>query len=805
MPPGPPLEYRFGRFRLVPGERRLWDGDRPVKLGGRALDTLVVLVHERERAVPKGELMERVWPRLVVEENNLQVQIASLRRILGRDAIATIPGRGYQFTQRLTDADDAGPPRPQPRAHDLPRPLTRFVGREADVAELAQALAGTRLLTLTGIGGCGKTRLAIELAEAVLPTFADGVRFVDLASVAEPARVALCSAAVVGIREEPETPIEETLIHHLAGRQLLLVLDNCEHLLAACATLAERLLRALPRLHVLVTSREGFGIAGERVVPVRSLSFPAQGTRDTAALLEHEAVRLFVARVRDVAPDFRLDAGNALAVGDVCRRLDGIPLALELAAARARVLSVEQIRARLDDRFRFLTGSSRAMSRHQTLLATLQWSYEHLTPVEQSWLRCLSVFAGGWTLDAAVAVAGEGCDEVEAAERLARLFDQSLVSVERRARDEPRYAMLETVRQYAQDRLLECGESEVLRDRHFAYFLALAKRAHPALFTRDAGRWYRRLDQELSNLLAAHAWCDRAPAGAARGLEFASELRLYWVNRGLYTLGRQLDTEALARDGARERSIERARALFALGQHLDFFGRFGEAIAPLEEALAIARERGDDECAADCLEKLAYARALLGDAAGALACSDEELASTRPAGGYGLISALVTRSAVCRMRGDLDAAAAALEEALSLEAGDNVHASHVIRSELARVSIARGSLVQARTLLAEAIRLLNALGSTYQTMVALNVAALLAAAHGDWSRAVRLQATFDVALDAMGGYRNPHDDDRVLTELRHRPRAMLDGASRAAADAAGREMSLDAALDDALAWIERLG
>ena len=483
MPPSLPAEYRFDRFRLVPGERRLLEVDKPVKLGGRAFDTLLVLVQERERAVPKGELMERVWPRLIVEENNLQVQIAALRKILGQDAIATIPGRGYQFTRALDHAATPTAATPESK-HNLPRLLTSFVGRESDLAEYAQLLGQTRLLTLTGIGGCGKTRLSIKLAETMLPFFSDGVCYVDLAPIAEPERVALCVATAFGVREESDRPIEDTLIRHLADRHLLLVLDNCEHLLAACAALAEHLLLATAKLKVLVTSREGFGIAGERVVPVRSLTLPSQAIDDVQALLAAESVRLFVERAKEVAPEFGLSPGNADAIVEICRRLDGIPLALELAAARVKLLSVGQIRAKLNDRFRLLTGSSRAMSRHQTLLATLQWSYEHVTPDEQLWLRRLSVFVGGWTLEAATAIVSDERDEVEALERLGRLVDQSLVLVDRTDVDEPRYRMLETVRQYAQDRLNESVESAAVRDRHLAYFVAFVKHALPQFFTR---------------------------------------------------------------------------------------------------------------------------------------------------------------------------------------------------------------------------------------------------------------------------------------------------------------------------------
>ncbi len=687
--------------------------------------------------------------------------------------------------------------------NSLPQQLTSFIGRENDLAEYAQLLGQTRLLTLTGIGGCGKTRLAIKLSEAMLPAFADGVCYVDLAPIGEPERVALCVATAFGMREESDRPIEDTLIRHLADRHLLLVLDNCEHLLAACAALAERLLLATAKLEVLATSREGFGIAGERVVPVRSLSLPSRVTEDVQALLASESVRLFVGRAKEVAPEFALSPGNADAIVEICRRLDGIPLALELAAARAKLLSIEQIRAKLNDRFRLLTGSSRAMSRHQTLLATLQWSYEHVTPDEQRWLRRLSVFVGGWTLEAAAAIVSDEQDEVAALERLGRLVDQSLVLVDRADADEPRYRMLETVRQYAQDRLSESGETVAVRERHLAYFVAFAKHAHPQFFTREANRWYRRFDRELSNLLAAHAWCDRASGGATLGLELAANLRVYWVDRGLFVLGQQVFEEALARAGAERASRSAVGRCSAIGQHQNFHGRFADAIAPLEEALAIAREQGDDIYAANCLDKIAYARAYLGDVAGALAYVDEELDLRRRMGAtQEAATALITKAAICRMGADFDAAASCLEEALSLSDGEDLEALHVIRSDLARVAIARGRLDQARRSLVEAIRILGEVGSRFRTMVALDVAALLAAACGDWHRAARLQCTFDTTLDQMGGVQNPYDD-RVLAELRRKPKAMLDAESYAAAYEAGRSLSLEQALAETLEWLQQ--
>ena len=793
--------YRFGRFEVQPDERRLLGAGQPLAIGPRAFDVLVVLAERAGQLVTKDELLARVWPRSVVEENNLQAQVSALRRILGPATIETVPGYGYRLTAKVEAAIPASSSTSPRQMHNLPHPLTSFVGRENDLAQYAQILRNARLLTLTGIGGSGKTRLAIKLAEAELLSFPDGVWFVDLAAVAEPERVALTVATALGVREQPDKPIVETLILRFADRQLLLILDNCEHLLAACARFVEQLLLSAPNVRILVTSREELGVPGERIVRVRSLAFPPQGPHDVHALIAFEAVRLFVDRVKQVAAEFTLTTANSTAVAEICRRLDGIPLALELAAARAKLLSVDQICARLDDRFRLLKGS--AMSRHQTLLGVLAWSYEHLAPDEQVWLQRLSVFSGGWTLDAATAIAGQDCEELESLQRLERLVDMSLVVVTPSSPVGPRYSMLETVLQYAHDRLNESRESDVVRERHLRYFLAITRQADRDAFTRRVNQSYRRLDYELSNLLAAHAWCARSPEGEDLGLELAINLRLYWINRGLFALGEQVYDEALAREGIDSRSIHRARALYALGQHRNFCGHFADAIAPLEASLSIARERADDECAGNCLDKLAFAYGFLGDGARALAYVEEEL-ETRRRSGHEISSALTTRGSIYRMLGDYAAAGNALEQALLNCDRENVDHKHTILTDIARVALSRGALDHAQATLSESIHLLRDFDSTYRSALALDVTSLLASARGDWQRAARLQCVCEGILSKMGDFRNPYDDP-ILAELRRKPWEMLDAEVSVAAHEAGRRYSLEEALAESLAWMHGFG
>ncbi len=368
--------------------------------------------------------------------------------------------------------------------NNLPAPLTSFVGRAQECAAVAELLASQRLVTLTGPGGTGKTRLALHVAADRLEQCSHGVWLVELAPLADPLLVPLAVASVLGLREEAGRPLLTVLTDYLRTRTLLLLLDNCEHLVDACAQLAETLLRSCPQLRILASSRESLGVAGEAPFRVPPLHTPdPRQLPELEAFAQYEAVRLFTERATSVLPSFRVTSGNMAALAQVCSRLDGIPLALELAAAHVNVLRVEQIAARLDDRFRLLTGASRsAVPRQQTLRALIDWSYDLLSALEQQVLRHLAVFAGGWTLEAAEAVcAGEGLEQERVLDVLSRLVDKSLVQAERVPGQEARYRMLETIRQYALERLAASGEADTIRRRHAEHYLAVAEMAEPHL------------------------------------------------------------------------------------------------------------------------------------------------------------------------------------------------------------------------------------------------------------------------------------------------------------------------------------
>jgi non-specific serine/threonine protein kinase len=793
--------FHFDRFILQRGERRLLADGQPVPLESRAFDLLSVLIDRAGQLVTKDELLERVWPNRVVEDANLHVHVSALRKALGPDSIATVAGHGYRFALHA-ERVDGEIPRPAVLGSNLPRPLTSFVGREDDLALLAGRLQSTRLLTLIGMGGCGKTRLAIKLAERVSASFPDGLRFVDLASVTDPRHVALAVATSIGVREEADKPIEATLCSRLADKQILLVLDNCEHLVEACAAIAGSILGTAAGPRVLVTSREALAIAGESVVRVRSLALPsADPDQDTRSLIAIEAVCLFVERARQVAPEFDLNEGNAAAVAEICRRLDGIPLALELAAARVKLLSVEQILGKLDDRFRLLTGGPRSISRHQTLLATLQSSYEYLTPDEQQCLLRLSLFASGWTLEAATAIGGYD-EEIQVVELLGRLIDKSLVLVDRTVAHGPRYSMLETVRHYAQDRLHAAGAGDDVRERHVAHFLEFARKAQANLFGESMRQWLERIDIELPNLLAAHAWCDRARDGTNQGLDLAVNLRTYWLARGLFVYGQRVYAEALARKSSDSRAMLRGRALYALGQHNYVLGRLHESLDPTLEALSIAREHADDELTVYCLDRISLAYGWLGQTKLALECCAEELAIATRTGDERLIGfALTARGGVCRVIGDFPAAVEAYEQALLLfEKAHDLHNLHNVLVNIARVSIARGALDRARETLAAAIRLVTEMGTLYRGHFALDATSRLAAAQDNWFAAARFQGASDAAVDKVGGVRTSFDDP-ILASLSSKPRAVLGSEAYDFAYERGRELSLEAALGEARVWL----
>lgn len=532
--------------------------------------------------------------------------------------------------------------------HNLPLQLSSFIGREKEQRQITDLIANDRLVTLTGAGGIGKTRLSIQAAYALLNNFPNGTWLVELAPLSDPALVPQVIVTTLGLIEHANRPPQTILTAFLQAKKLLLVLDNCEHLIQACAQLAETLLQACPDLHILATSREALSIAGETLYRVPSLTTPDPMHVTVDTLSNYESVQLFVERAQSALADFTLTQENAPAIAQVCHHLDGIPLALELAAARVKLLRVEEIAARLSDRFHLLTGGTRtALPRHQTLQAMIDWSYDLLPESERILLRRLSVFAGGWSLEAAETVCrGDGIETHEILDLLTQLLNKSLIITEHKQGQETRYWMLETIRQYARDKLWVAGEGEMMRQRHLAHFVDLAERAEPNLRAFDMVMWLDRLEAEHDNIRAALEWAQESDVEAQ--LRLASALLWFWHlrgrgNEGIDWLERGLSIEviepgdhpvtlghAMIRGKALNTSailmaiysyIEKVPARFeesvALFKKLGPAGKQGMAYAflalgqslsssdrgksPYEQSLALFREVGDTSGIAKCL------------------------------------------------------------------------------------------------------------------------------------------------------------------------------------------------------------
>lgn len=489
-----------------------------------------------------------------------------------------------------------------PATHNLPAALTSFIGREAELDSLQRLVAtgSARLVTLTGPGGTGKTRLALQAAVGLLDRFPDGIWLVELAPLADPALIPHTVAGALGQHEAPGKTLIQVVAEHLRHKRILLIFDNCEHLVEAAAALAGQLLQAAPLLQILATSREILGTMGETPFRVPSLALPGPTATTLEEMAGCESLRLFAERARTAQPGFVLTGANAPLVRRICQRLDGIPLAIELAAARVRLLSVDEIAARLDDAFRLLTGGSRTvLSRHQTLRALIDWSYNLLTPDERTFFLRLSVFAGGFTLTAAETI----CSDADALERasildlLTQLVDKSLVvpfdGAEHTAGQETRYRLLETIRQYARDRLHDAGSGAAVRDRHLDFYVALAETAEPHLRSGQQIAWLDRLDAELDNIRLALEWALTTRVGS--GLQLAGALLWFWHirghrNEGIDWLRQLLAAPTVPADG--NAALIRGRALCAAGFLLQFQNQPERSLPLLEEALTCLNTTG---------------------------------------------------------------------------------------------------------------------------------------------------------------------------------------------------------------------
>ena len=664
------VRYGFGRFELEPGERRLLASGTPVAIAPRAFDLLVALLERSGHLVTKEQLLEQAWPGVVVEENALHAQISALRKLLGPGMITTVPGAGYRFDVGVTAISaEAKSPAATAVRHNLPKAFTSFVGREQQVTGLKGLLRQSRLLTLSGAGGCGKTRLALELAGQVSEDYADGVWLVELAPLADPDLISQTVAEALGLKERTGETFEQIIIGYLAGKRVLLVLDNAEHLLAGCAVLAQNLLQRCSQLSILATSRERLAVSGELSYRVPSLTVPDPRQKYTAeTLAPYESARLFIERARLQQPHFAVTAQNATAIASICAHLDGIPLAIELAAARVRAISVEEVNQRLDRRFSLLADRSMAtLPRQRTLRATIDWSYDLLSEPEKAVLCRASVFAGGFTIEAAERVlSGDAVEEVSVLDALISLTDKSLVQAEEHA-GTTRYGQLETVRQYGRDRSQERGEPPSCERAHLAYFLALAESAEAGLRGAERQAWMERLEAEHENLRAALTFASSPNVDPVAGLRFAGALFPFWLLGGHWGEGRGWLSRFLeVVPGDRAGSV-RAKALNGAGTLAHFQEDVKSARSFLEEGLAICRKLDDRRGIAATLNNLGITLSTVGDPA-ARVLLEESLAIAREIGDrWGATRVLMTLAQALLDQGDSGAARVLAEEARDIQ------------------------------------------------------------------------------------------------------------------------------------------
>jgi len=686
--------------------------------------------------------------------------------------------------------------------NNLPQQATNFIGRDKELQDLRRLLAKTRLLTLSGSGGCGKTRLCLQVAADSLEQFPDGLWLVELAPLTEPSLVPKTVATMLGLKEEANKATTQTLAEYLRDKRLLLLLDNCEHLLDGCARLSDALLRHAVHLKVLASSREALLISGEQVYRVPSLSLPGREQAHTPQTLSrYESVQLFTDRALLVRSDFQVTAENASALASVCCHLDGIPLAIELAAARVRSLSINEIDNKLDQRFRLLTGGSRtALPRQQTLRALIDWSYDLLGVTEQALFQRLSVFAGGWTLAAAEQVCSdETVDRETVLELLTSLVDKSLVLAEERD-GATRYRLLETVRQYARETLTESGGEAHWRDRHLAYFLALTQGIEPLLKGPDVQLGLNQLETEHDNLRLALDWAESGRGDSVAGLQIAAALWWFWEMRGHLREGRRRLSGLLAAAPDTEALAIRAKALRGAGALARAQADYPAAEALHRESLAIRRELGDRGGIALALGSLGVVANERGNYDAARALQEESLAIQRDLGDRASVAMILNNlGEVAYHQGDHVIARARLEESLAIyrELG-NPWGISLSMELLGKIASAEGDTEQALTLLRRSLLVRRELGNPSGIIWSLEGLAYVTVSFGVPERAARIWGSAEHLREEIGTPMSPaqrlHYDSHVASARV----AMSDDSAFDSAWHEGRTMTLEQAIDYAL-------
>ena len=710
-------------------------------------------------------------------------------------------GRYPAPSERIEEDRPAGGSGRPVGAGDLPRPLSDLVGRQRELAEVRQLLETGRLVTLTGPGGVGKTRLGLAVADEVGASFAGGVAFVDLSPVRDPGLVLSTVAQVLDVRDPSGRATIGGVATHLADRRLLLLLDNFEQVVDA-APLVTALLERTRELKVLVTSRVALRVTGEREYPLPPLALPAlEGAPNDAALLNAPAVALFVQRARETKPDFTPTSNNAGTVAEVCHRLGGLPLAIELAAARVKVLTPTAMLARLDRPLALLVGGRRDLPpRQQTIRATIAWSYDLLSPPEQRLLRRLSVFVGGWTLEAAEAVAdligAPSTDPqlvlgIAVLDGLASLVDKSLVSQRELPGGEARFEMQETVRGFADERLSGAVDEGAVRDCHAAFAVALAEQAKPHLASAELARWLGRLDREDGNLRAALRWL-RERGDAEPALRLVTALRLFWFIRGRLAEGCDETLAVAALPGSAAFPALRADALTSAGFLAREYGDYTRAQAASAAARAASEELGDRQRAADALANLGYVALQCGDYDAARGLFGECLATNRELSNLqGIADSLSFLALTAYDENDLDAARRLNEETLAIWAALGDRQAEVwARTRLGRVLLRQGTYADAFDEFVGSLAIARELDFLWGLSWALDGLAHLATIRGSWHLAVDLAAA-TASIREAGGLRLPPTEQAEVDRLRDRLVLVLGADVVAAALARRQRQTID--------------